>query len=77
VAGIVFLTAPGAGPLVAARLASEPGITLEGGDGDSKVAAVWEAPDAATLESWSERLLAENPELLGVFPTFVGTDEGE
>ena len=75
VAGVVFVTTPGAGPRLAARLAGERGITLQGGDGDCRVAAVWEAPDGATLECWSERLLAENAELLGIFPTFVGTDE--
>ena len=72
VAGVIFVTAPGAGPRVAARLAGEQGITLQGGDGDCRVAAVWEAPDGATLVSWSERLLAETEELLGIFPTFVG-----
>jgi hypothetical protein len=75
VAGVLFVTAPGAGPRVAARLVAEPGLTLAGGDGDSRVAAVWEAPDGAALESLSQRLLAEDPELLGVFPTFVGRDE--
>lgn len=75
VAGVVFQTAPGAAARVAARLAAEPGLTLAGGDGDSKVAAVWEAPDGAALEALAERLLAEVPELLGVFPTFVGRDE--
>jgi hypothetical protein len=76
VAGVVFLTKPGAGLRVAARLAGEPGLTLTGGDGDSRVAAVWEAPDGASLGALAERLLAEDAELLGVFPTFVGEDEG-
>ena len=76
VAGVVFLTAPGAGPRVAARLAHEPGLTLAGGDGDARVAAVWEALDGAALEARAEALLAADPELLGVYPTFVG-DDGE
>ncbi len=75
VAGLVFVTAPGAAVRVAARLVGEPGLTLSGGDGDSRVAAVWEAADGAALESLSERLLAKDPEVLGVFPTFVGNDE--
>jgi hypothetical protein len=75
VAGVLFLTAPGAGPRVAARLAREPGLTLARGDGESRVAGVWEAPDGATLEALAERLLAEEPDLLGVFPTFVGQQE--
>jgi hypothetical protein len=76
VAGVVFVTAPGAELRVAARLAHEPGLTLTGGDGDSRIAAVWEAPDGATLEALAERLLAETQELLGVFPTSVA-DAGE
>jgi hypothetical protein len=75
VAGVVLLTAPGAAPRVAARLASVAGLTLAGGDGDRRVAAVWEAADGAALEALSERLLAEDPEVLGVYPTFVGRDE--
>jgi hypothetical protein len=76
VAGVIFVTAPGAAARIAARLASEPGLTLTGGDGASRVAAVWEAPDGATLEALSERLLASEPELLGVYPTFVAEDVG-
>lgn len=72
VAGVVLLTAPGAGPRVAARLVGVPGLTLAGGDGDRRVAAVWEADDGATLESLSQQLLGEDPEVLGVYPTFVG-----
>ena len=75
VAGVLLVTAPGAAPRVAARLAAEPGLTLVGGDGDARVAAVWEASDGAALETLGERLLAADPELLGVYPTFVGRDE--
>jgi hypothetical protein len=75
VAGVVFLTKPGAGPRVAMRLAREPGLTLAGGDGQSRVAVVWEAQDGTALEALAERLLAEDPDLLGVFPTFVSQDE--
>jgi hypothetical protein len=74
VAGVLFLTAPGAALRVAVRLAREPGLELAGGDGDSRVAAVWEAPDGATLEAFAERLLADDADLLGVFPTFVARD---
>ncbi len=75
VAGVLFVTAPGAGLRVAARLAREPGLTLAGGDGESRIAAVWEAEDGATLEALAERLLGEDAELLGVYPTFVAEDE--
>lgn len=74
VAGVLIQTTPGAGPRVAARLAAEPGLTLAGGDGDSRLAAVWEARDGATLEVLAERLLAADAEILGIFPTFVGDD---
>ncbi|MFO0581698.1 MAG: hypothetical protein U0229_05465 [Anaeromyxobacter sp.] len=75
VAGVLLVTTPGAAPRVAARLAAAPGMTLAGGDGDSRVAAVWEAEDGEGLEALAARLLAEDPEVLGVFPTFVGDDQ--
>jgi hypothetical protein len=75
VAGVVLQTVAGAGPRVAARLAREPGVTLAGGDGDARVALVWEAADGATLDALAEALLARAPESLGVYPTFVGNDE--
>jgi hypothetical protein len=76
VAGVLLQTRPGAGSRVAARLAATPGLTLVGGDGDARVAAIWEGEDGDALEALAERLLATDPELLGVFPTFVGDDEG-
>jgi hypothetical protein len=75
VAGVVIVTAPGAGPRVAARLAGEPGLTLAGGDGDARVAAVWEATDGRSLEALAEALLERDEDVLGVLPTFVGYDE--
>jgi hypothetical protein len=75
VAGVLLVTAPGAGLRGAARLAHVPGLTLAGGDGDSRLAAVWEAPDGPALEALAERLLAADPELLGVYPTYVAEDE--
>jgi len=75
VAGVVILTAPGAEPRVAARLAREPGLTLQGGDGDARLAAVWEAADGRSLEALAEELLSRDEEILGIFPTFVGDDE--
>jgi hypothetical protein len=75
VAGVVIVTAPSAGPRVAARLTAEPGLTLAGGDGDARIAAVWEGGDGRALEVLAELLLERDPEVLGVFPTFVGRDE--
>ena len=75
VAGVLLVTRPGAAPRVAARLARMPGLSLAGGDGDARVAAVWEGADGAALEALAERLLSEDPDLLGVYPTFVGAEE--
>jgi hypothetical protein len=77
VAGVVVETVPGAQVRVAARLAREPGIELAGGDGERRIAAVWVGADGAGLERLSERILSQDPEVLGIFPTFVGTDTGE
>ena len=75
IAGVLIETLPGAEPRVAARLLSVPGITLHGGDGLRRIAAVLDAPDGETLERFSERLLASDEEILGVFPTFVGDED--
>jgi hypothetical protein len=77
VVGVVVETLPGAQVRVAARLAREPGIELAGGDGERRIAAVWTGADGAELERLSERILSQDPEVLGIFPTFVGTDAGE
>ena len=74
VAGVVIETVPGAVARVAARLGREPGVTLQGGDGRSRLALTWEAADGAALQRLAERLLREDAEVLGVFPTFVGED---
>lgn len=76
VAGVVVETVPGALARVAARLGQVPGVTLQGGDGDRRLALTWEAADGGELERLAERLLREDAEVLGVFPTFVGEDEG-
>lgn len=76
VAGVLIETVPGAEPRVAARLLRFPGLTLQGGDGRHRIAAVVEADSGAALEEVTERLLATDEEILGIFPTFVGT-EGE
>ncbi len=71
VAGVIIETVEGAAPRVAARLLSLPGLELEGGDGDRRLAAVFTGQDGAALEALAERLLQENPEVLGFFPTYV------
>ena len=75
VAGVVIETVDGAAPRVAARLLAVPGLELQGGDGDRRLAAVFTGADGAALEALTERLVAEDPEVLGVFPTYVADDD--
>lgn len=75
IAGILIETVRGAGPDVASRLFAVPGIELQGGDGVQRIAAVLTGPDGTALEALAERLVADHPEILGIFPTFVGDDE--
>jgi hypothetical protein len=76
VAGVVIQTAAGAAPHVAARLLREPGVALLGGDGDRRLAAVLCAGSGAALEELARRLVREDADVLGVFPTFVADDPG-
>lgn len=76
-AGVVIETVPGAAPRVAARLLREPGLELHGGDGDRRLAAVFTGPDGAALEGFAERLVRADAEVLGVYPTYVGSEPDE
>jgi hypothetical protein len=75
IAGVVIETVAGAEPRVAARLLRVSGLTLQGGDGQRRIAAVLEGPDGTTLEQLTERLVSFDPEILGVFPTFVADED--
>ena len=75
IAGVVVETLPGAAERVGARLGAAPGLALAGGDGDRRLAMVWEAEDGTALEDLARQLLAADPEVVGVFPTFVGQDQ--
>ena len=77
VAGVVIETVPGAAPRVAARLLHEPGLNLQGGDGDRRLAAVFTGPAGGALEALAERLVHAFPEVIGVFPTYVADDPEE
>jgi hypothetical protein len=74
VAGVLIETTPGAAPQLATRLLGSPGIELQGGDGVRRIAAVVTGADGSALEALSERLLQEHPEILGIYPTFIGDD---
>ena len=71
IAGVVVETLPGAADRVGERLAALPGASLEGSDGGSRLAMVWEAGAAADLEALAQRLLEQDDEVVGVYPTFV------
>jgi nitrate reductase NapAB chaperone NapD len=75
IAGILIETVHGAVARVASRLLALPGISLQGGDGQRRIAAVVQAASGAALEELTQRLLAGDEEILGVFPTFVGAEE--
>jgi nitrate reductase NapAB chaperone NapD len=74
VAGVLVTTIPGAAPRVATRLLGVPGLEIEGGDGDARLAAVCTAESGEALERLVERLVAGDEEILGIYPTFVGQD---
>jgi hypothetical protein len=76
VAGVLIESAHGTAAQVAGRLVRVQGVSLQGGDGASRIAAVLEAADGAALEELTERLLREDEQILGVFPVFVGSDDG-
>lgn len=74
VAGVLITTVPGKAPAVAADLAVEPHLSLVGGDGHERLAAVVRRPSGEELERWAEALVAADERVLGVFPTFVATE---
>ncbi len=74
VAGVVIETVPGEAPLVACRLASIDGLELVGGDGSSRLAAVWTAPSGKALERAVDALVRDDEQVIGVFPTFIGSE---
>ncbi|BDG08456.1 hypothetical protein [Anaeromyxobacter paludicola] len=74
VAGVVIETVEGAAARVSARLLQVPGLELQGGDGARRLAAVVTAEDAEAVEALGRALLERDEEILGVFPTYVGSD---
>ena len=76
VAGVVIETRPGRASEVARRLDGVSGLEVKGHDGLHRVAAVWCAVEAVTLETLGDLLCRTDPDVLAVIPTFVG-DSGE
>lgn len=74
VTGVVIQTVPGRQAEVSSRLLDVPGLQLKGGNGEDKIAAVWSAETAQSLEEIVESLLDLDEDVLGVYPTFVAED---
>lgn len=75
IAGVLIETLPGRATGVSARLVNVPGLTLHGGDGDSRIAAVWNADTAQSLEEVVGSLVELDEDVVGVYPTFVAEDQ--
>ncbi|MCD4748155.1 MAG: hypothetical protein K8R59_02170 [Thermoanaerobaculales bacterium] len=76
VVGAVVETLQGRAPSVACRLESIADLNIVGGDGDRRLAIVWCSSSAKGLERAMERLVKDDEEILGIFPTFMGQDDG-
>ncbi len=76
VVGAVVETRSGRAPSVACRLENIPDLNVVGGDGDRRLAIVWCSSSAKGLERDMEQLVKGDEEILGIFPTFMGQDDG-
>ncbi len=74
ISGVLFETVSGRVKDVATRLSRVDGIEVTGTDGDHKIAAVWRGKHGVTLLRAADRLLKSDPDILGIFPTFVGKE---
>jgi hypothetical protein len=74
-AKIVVETLPGRARAVAEDMGHIKGMAALAAEGDHRVSGTWTIPDDDSLEALSEVLQAMNPEILEVYPTFVGEDE--
>ena len=75
VANVVVETLPGKARAVAERMEHIKGMGAVSAD-DHRVTATWTVPDCDTVEGLSEVLQAMNPEILCVYPSMVGEEEG-
>jgi hypothetical protein len=74
ISGVLFETVAGRVDAVASRLRHVKGIEVTCTEGDNKIAAVWRGQHGAGLLRAADQLLKSDPDILGVFPTFVGTE---
>jgi hypothetical protein len=77
VAGVVIETVPHRAPDVEHLLTGVEGLRIVGGDGDRRLAGVLTAPTSDRLAAIVEKLVQTREDILGIFPTFVGTDDGD
>jgi hypothetical protein len=75
VANIVVETLPGKAEAVAERLARLRGMGALAHTGDDRLTAIWKVPDCDNVEGLSEVLQAMNPEIVHVYPAFVGEED--
>lgn len=75
VAGVVIETRTGCAEAVARRLATVAGLEVQQTDGHARIAAVWSAIEGQTLATLSDLLCRSDPDVVAVFPVFVGEDE--
>ena len=76
VAGVVIETQPGQAETLSRRLAAIDGLEVVGKDADHRLAAVWGADSGRRLLQEVESFIEKNEEVLGVYPTFIGQDDG-
>ncbi len=74
VAGVLVVTCPGAAPRGRRASPAWPASPSPPATGRPGWRRVWEATDGGRRAE-AERILAEDPEALGMYPTFVGDDE--
>ncbi len=74
ISGVLFETVAGKVSAVSSRLAQVQGIEIKGTDGDHKIAVVWRGKHGAALLRAADKLLKSDPDILGIFPTFVATE---
>jgi len=75
VANVVIETLPGKARAVAERMEQMRGMGGLAAD-DRRITATWTVHDCDTVEGLSEVLQAMNPEIVCVYPSMVGEEEG-
>jgi hypothetical protein len=76
VANVVVETLPGKARAVAERMEQLKGMGALTADGDRRITATWTVHDCDTVEGLSEVLQAMNPEIVCVYPSMVGEEDG-